>query len=90
MSIYIVIALLALGSCTGFLAGLLGIGGGMIITPFLTMLLVSTGVSFTYRSQLRLRLFYFPLCLPFEPTISVVLLCGRWQPILRLAFCLGL
>ena len=44
MSIYIVIALLALGSCTGFLAGLLGIGGGMIITPFLTMLLVSTGV----------------------------------------------
>lgn len=41
MSLYIVLALLALGSCTGFLAGLLGIGGGMIITPFLTLLLAS-------------------------------------------------
>ena len=30
--------LLALGSATGFLAGLLGIGGGMLLVPFLTML----------------------------------------------------
>ena len=36
MSLLIVLALLVLGSCTGFLAGLLGIGGGMILTPFLT------------------------------------------------------
>ena len=44
MTIEIALALLVLGSCTGFLAGLLGIGGGMILTPFLTMLLVYTGV----------------------------------------------
>ena len=44
MSIEIALALLLLGSCTGFLAGLLGIGGGMILTPFLTMMLVYTGV----------------------------------------------
>lgn len=44
MSISIVLGLLLLGSCTGFLAGLLGIGGGMIITPFLTMLLGSVGI----------------------------------------------
>ena len=44
MSLLIVLALLVLGSCTGFLAGLLGIGGGMILTPFLTMLLVHAGV----------------------------------------------
>lgn len=34
------ISLLALlGCCTGFLAGLLGIGGGLVLTPFLTMIL---------------------------------------------------
>src|SRR5512135_1918134 len=31
-------ALLALGAATGFAAGLLGIGGGMLLVPFLTML----------------------------------------------------
>ena len=40
----IVPALALLGSCTGFLAGLLGIGGGMVLTPFLTMLLGSAGI----------------------------------------------
>lgn len=32
---------LALGICTGFVAGLLGIGGGMIMVPFLTMIFTS-------------------------------------------------
>ncbi len=44
MPLEIALALLLLGSCTGFLAGLLGIGGGMLLTPFLTMLLAYTGV----------------------------------------------
>ena len=44
MSWEIVAALLCLGACTGFLAGLLGIGGGMVLTPFMTMLLVYVGV----------------------------------------------
>lgn len=34
----LVAALLVLGSATGFAAGLLGIGGGMLLVPFLTML----------------------------------------------------
>ncbi len=37
--------LLALGTATGFLAGLLGIGGGMIMVPFITMILSSRGVA---------------------------------------------
>lgn len=35
---YLVFALLMLGSMVGFLAGLLGVGGGMMLVPFMTML----------------------------------------------------
>ncbi len=36
--------LLLLGTATGFLAGLLGIGGGMLLVPFLTLILAQRGV----------------------------------------------
>lgn len=39
----LVLELLAIGLCTGFLAGLLGIGGGMMMTPFLVMILEARG-----------------------------------------------
>lgn len=42
---WFVTELLALGACTGFLAGLLGIGGGMLLVPFLTLILTHRGVS---------------------------------------------
>ena len=37
MDVTMVICLLALGAVAGFAAGLLGIGGGMLLVPFLTM-----------------------------------------------------
>jgi len=40
----LIIELAALGICTGFLAGLLGIGGGMVMVPFITMILSFRGV----------------------------------------------
>ena len=36
--------LLALGLCAGFLAGLFGIGGGMLLVPFMTLILSHQGV----------------------------------------------
>lgn len=40
----LVLELLLLGVCTGFLAGLLGIGGGMLMVPFLTMIFSNRGI----------------------------------------------
>ncbi len=44
MDLTIVLELAVLGCCTGFLAGLLGIGGGMVLTPFFTLLLAGAGI----------------------------------------------
>ena len=44
LGLALIAALLLLGTVTGFLAGLLGVGGGMMMVPFLTLILVSRGV----------------------------------------------
>ncbi len=44
LGVQLVVELLVLGCFTGFLAGLLGIGGGMLMVPFMTYLLSSKGM----------------------------------------------
>jgi len=44
LSPLLIVELATLGLATGFLAGLLGIGGGMLIGPFMTLILSALGV----------------------------------------------
>jgi len=41
----LIAGLAVLGAGTGFLAGLLGIGGGMLMVPFITIILAHRGVA---------------------------------------------
>ncbi|MBQ5941329.1 sulfite exporter TauE/SafE family protein [Massilia sp. AB1] len=45
MDVWLILALLAMGTFGGFAAGLLGIGGGMILVPFITMIFTARGFS---------------------------------------------
>jgi uncharacterized membrane protein YfcA len=45
IDIQLVLELCLLGLATGFLAGLLGIGGGMLMAPFITIILTHRGVA---------------------------------------------
>ncbi len=40
----LIIELATLGLCTGYMAGLLGVGGGMLISPFMTLILSARGL----------------------------------------------
>ena len=43
MDLTLILALLAMGTFGGFAAGLLGIGGGMVLVPFITMIFTARG-----------------------------------------------
>ena len=45
MDAWLILALLAMGTFGGFAAGLLGIGGGMILVPFITMIFTARGIA---------------------------------------------
>lgn len=58
----LVAELLLLGACTGFLAGLLGIGGGMLMVPFLVFVLSATGVSETHLVKMAVATSLATIC----------------------------
>ncbi len=58
----LVIELLILGSFTGFLAGLLGVGGGMLMVPFITLLLSSKGVPAQYGVKMAIATSLATIC----------------------------
>lgn len=53
---------IALGTATGFLAGLLGIGGGMVMTPFLTMILTAQGFPADYTLKMAIATSLATIC----------------------------
>ncbi len=57
-----VFELLLLGSCTGYLAGLLGIGGGMLMVPFMTLLLSNKGVPSGYVVKMAIATSLATIC----------------------------
>ena len=67
-----------LGCFTGFLAGLLGIGGGMIITPFLIMLIPSSLIPHDHIVHVAIAtsLATIAFTSPVDWSISVIAACG--------------
>ena len=51
-----------LGTCTGFLAGLLGIGGGMLMVPFMTFILSSKGFPADYTVKMAVATSLATIC----------------------------
>ncbi len=58
----LILELLLLGSATGFLAGLLGIGGGMLMVPFMTFILTAKGYPQDYTVKMAVATSLATIC----------------------------
>jgi uncharacterized membrane protein YfcA len=81
----LIAALLVIGLCTGFLAGLLGIGGGMIMVPFLTFIFTAKGFPAEYTVKMAVATSLASICLTSLSSVRAHHNRGavRW-PIVRL------
>ena len=58
----LILELALLGICTGFLAGLLGIGGGMLMVPFITFILNAKGYPGEYTVKMAVATSLATIC----------------------------
>ena len=74
--------LLVCGGCAGFLAGLLGIGGGMILVPFMIIVFNHQGFSQDIIVHMAIATGMTTICLPrsrlFGLIIATAQLTGNW------------
>ncbi len=77
----LILELALLGIATGFLAGLLGIGGGMLMVPFITIILAAKGYPADYAVKIAvatsLATICFSCCRPCGRTTGAAPCCGR-------------
>jgi uncharacterized membrane protein YfcA len=58
----LILELLLIGTATGFLAGLLGIGGGMLMVPFITIILTAKGYPPEYTVKMAVATSLATIC----------------------------
>ncbi|MBU0590204.1 MAG: sulfite exporter TauE/SafE family protein [Gammaproteobacteria bacterium] len=58
----LIVELAILGLCTGFLAGLLGIGGGMLMVPFMTFIITAKGFPAEYAVKMAVATSLATIC----------------------------
>ena len=83
----LIFELLLLGASTGFLAGLLGIGGGMLMVPFITFILASKGFSQEYAVKMAVATSLATICFTSLSSVRAHHMRGAvlWQIVRRLA-----
>jgi len=83
----LVAGLLLLGSCMGFLAGLLGIGGGMTMVPFMLLLLEAQGFPPELRIKVAVATSLATICFTSLASVRAHHARGavRWPVALKLA-----
>jgi uncharacterized membrane protein YfcA len=82
-----ILGLLVLGVCTGFLAGLLGLGGGMLMVPFMTLLLAHKGVANAYVVKMAIATSLATICFTSISSVRTHQQHGgvRWDVVALLA-----
>ena len=83
----LIFELLLLGACTGFLAGLLGIGGGMLMVPFITFILAAKGFPQEYAVKMAVATSLATICFTSLSSVRAHHMRGAvlWPIVRRLA-----